>query len=63
MDFTYFGLIDGKTSIDTPKAFNHGIILLIYLYYGLRGPLKIPDANNVVSFFGFFKWKWCRKRG
>ena len=25
------------------------------------GPLKIPDANKVVSFNGFFKWKWCRK--
>jgi len=40
MDFTYFGLTDSKTSIDAPEAFNHVILLIVYLHYGLRGAVK-----------------------
>ena len=42
MDFTYFGLIDSKTSIDSTEVLNDVIVLIVYLHYGLRGAINNP---------------------
>jgi len=34
MDFTYFGLIDSKTSIDASVGFYDSIVVIGYVVYG-----------------------------
>jgi len=34
MDFTYFGLIDGKTSIDASLVFYDSLVVIGYVVYG-----------------------------